>query len=272
MGKSVKILLTFFFMLGLSILAVGCIPVENKIEEYSSNKEQCSLNSKNVTQFNYKSQKYTILNETVSNECLGDWVGYFRKFAVVDEQGKVLTQENIEKATSHSLADLKKRTPKAAYIIPLLNVYTASDDTSYLIVDVNGGYHKAVLSSKSLIEDKVFDFKKESKSTSGKFLINPHNATQLLYKNMVYQVTSEVIQKDELGKFLDILAERVFFDPETNKILTKKELNKIDWLGASKNQKREDWFYVDIYEVQGVDMNEAVGVKVNNDYYIAKKQ
>lgn len=40
---------------------------KNKIEEYSSDKEQCYLNTQNVTQFSYNGNDYTILEDTVSN-------------------------------------------------------------------------------------------------------------------------------------------------------------------------------------------------------------
>ena len=63
--------------------------------------------------------------------------------------GKILLQENVEPATFQSLADLAEKAPEAAYIIPFLNVYAAPNADDYLIVDVNGGYHKAVISENS---------------------------------------------------------------------------------------------------------------------------
>ena len=84
--------------------------------------------------------------DTVSNGGLGEWIGYIRQLAAIDETGKILLQENVETVTFQSLADLAEKAPEAAYIIPFLNVYAAPNADDYLIVDVNGGYHKAVIS------------------------------------------------------------------------------------------------------------------------------
>lgn len=51
-----------------------------------------------------------------------------------------------------------------------------------------------------------------------------------------------------------------------------QELNSIDWYGENAGQGREQWFYTDVYEIYGTDKDEAVAVKVNNSYYIAKRQ
>ncbi len=69
----------------------GC-SLQDKIEEYSKDKEQCNLNTGNVTQFSYKGVSYTILEDTVTNDGLGEWVGYIRRLTAVDEAGKVLLQ------------------------------------------------------------------------------------------------------------------------------------------------------------------------------------
>ena len=99
-----------------------------------------------MTQFTYKGDSFTILDDTLSNSELGEWVGYIRKLAVIDSNGKILLQQDTEKATFKTLADIADSKPDAAYIIPFLNVYTVKDgNTQELIVDVNGGYHKAIL-------------------------------------------------------------------------------------------------------------------------------
>ena len=59
-----------------------------------------------MTQFSYKGNNYTILADTVSNGGLGEWIGYIRQLAAVDEAGKILFQENIETATFKTLGDL----------------------------------------------------------------------------------------------------------------------------------------------------------------------
>ena len=61
-----------------------------------------------------------------------------------------------------------------------------------------------------------------------------------------------MVSDDELGSYIDILAESVTFDTETKIPLSKEDLSKIDWYGTDKA--------------------EAVAVEVNNNYYIAKRQ
>lgn len=249
----------------------GC-SLQDKIKEYSSDKKQCYLNTENVTQFSYKGNDYTILADTVSNGGLGEWLGYIRQLAAIDEKGKILLQENVETATFQSLADLAEKAPEAAYIIPFLNVYAAPNADNYLIVDVNGGYHKAVISENIKDSDTIFDFKGTEKSINGSFEVNPENATQLLCGGVVYQVTADMVSDDKLGSYIDILAQNATFDTETKKPLSKEDLSSIDWYGENNGQGREQWIYTDIYEVYGIDKSEAVAVKVNNQYYIAKRQ
>ena len=49
-------------------------------------------------------------------------------------------------------------------------------------------------------------------------------------------------------------------------------MNQIDWTGNSSEQTRESWFYVDVYEISDTDPADAVAVKVNNQYHIARAQ
>lgn len=49
-------------------------------------------------------------------------------------------------------------------------------------------------------------------------------------------------------------------------------MNQIDWTGSSSEQTRESWFYVDVYEISDTDPADAVAVKVNNQYHIARAQ
>lgn len=268
MSKKTWITIGAFLMLTLSVLLTGCTSFQQKIEEYSADKEQCFLNTENVTQFTYKSQSYTILEDTVSNDSLGEWIGYIRELTAVDENGKILVQENIEKTSFKSLADLTEKAPNAAYIIPFLNIYAAPNDTTYLIVDVNGGYHKAILSDAVTDEFTVFNYKNTNQKETGNFEINPNNATQLIRNNITYQVTSDIVSKDELGNYIDIIAQNITFDADTKKPLSKDELNDIDWSGGN-HQTRENWVYIDVYEVVGKDASETVAVKVNNQYHLA---
>lgn len=270
MNRKMRIL-PRIFLCTLCVLLSGCAPLQEKIREYSRDKEQCSLNVENVAQFICKSENYTILEETVAKENLGNWIGCIRKLATVDDSGKILTQEDLEQTDIQTLTYLAGSVPENVFMVSFLNVYASPDKENCLFVDVNGGYHKAVLSKNVTEKDEIFDFKAAAQMVSGGFKINPEDATQLIHDGAVYQVTSEIISNEELGNYLDILSENVTFDVDTKKALSKEELKKIDWYGTEKKQ-REKWIYTDIYEIFGRDPQEAIAVKVNNQYHIAEKQ
>lgn len=83
---------------------------------------------------------------------------------------------------------------------------------------------------------------------------------------------SDTVSNNELGSYIDIIAENVVFDAETKIPLSKEELSKIDWHGENAGQQREQWFYTDVYEIYGTEKTEAVAVQINDCYYIAKRQ
>lgn len=248
----------------------GC-SFQDKVNEYSKDKEECLLNTENVTQFTYKGDSYTILEETVPNSGLGAWVGYIRKLTVIDEDGKILQQENTEAADISFLKNIADSDDGAAYIIPFLNVYAAPNDDTFLNVDARGEYHKAVLSRDVTEEQKVFSYRAGGEAEGGGFELNPQNATQLIRDNIIYQVTSQQVSEAELGNFLDMIAKRVTFDVETKLPLSEEELKKIDWSGTESGE-REDRMYQAVYEISGVDSSEAVAVEADGNYYRAEAQ
>ena len=75
--------IVFLFAFVLCFSLAGCT-LQDRIEEYSSGKEQCYLNTENVTRFSYKGNDYTILADTVSNGGLGEWIGYIRQLAAIN--------------------------------------------------------------------------------------------------------------------------------------------------------------------------------------------
>lgn len=261
-----------FLIVCLCCVMTGCSALSNGIREYSSDKVQCYLVNEDVTQFIYKGESYTILNNTVSNDGLGEWIGYIRQLAAVDESGTVLVHEAIETASFKTLSDLADKAPDARYIIPFLNVYAVPNNASYLIVDVNGGYHEAEPSNQITAEDEIFDFKTAAENAGASYAVNPQNAMQLICGDRTYQVTEEIVPAEHLGVYLDILNETVTFDADSKRPLSKNELNEIDWTGTSSGQQRKRWLYMDVYEISGTDTSDAVVVKVNNQYHIARVQ
>ncbi len=257
---------TIFFLMMFCITLTGCGIIQDKIEENFSDKEECVLNTDNVTQFTFMSDSYTILEDTYYNESIGEWVGYIRKVAAVNEDGKILEQNDMDK----SIFDFREGIDDNAIVISFLNVYTASDDSDYLIVDVNNDHHKAIPTEKITTQDTIFDFTSlKQDSLSNQFKINPDNATQLICDGVIYQVTSETVSDSELGNYLTVIAEQITFDSDTKKSLSTDELNSIDWFGEN-SQKRDSWFYKDIYEISGISVTDAVAVNINYKYYKAE--
>lgn len=272
MIKKTSLLLSILLL--ISLFATGCSVFEAGVKEYSKDKEECVLNTDNITQFTYKGENYTILENTLSNAELGEWVGYIRKLAVVDSEGKILLQQDTEKATFKSLADIADSEPKAAYIVPFLNVYIIKDgDKQGLIVDANGGYHKAIPTSSVQDTDDIFHYEQQAETTGGEFTVNPQNCTQLLCGDKVYQITEEVIPYEKVGEYLDVIAESYTFDDNTKLKIPKKDLLKIDWFGTGEHsQKREQWSLGDICEISGVDVSDSVAIEINSEYRVAKCQ
>ena len=97
-----------------------------------------------------------------------DWI-YPAASAIKTKTGKYYCKKMLKQLTFQSLADLAEKAPEAAYIIPFLNVYAAPNADDYLIVDVNGGYHKAILSENIKDSDTIFDFKGTEKPINGSF-------------------------------------------------------------------------------------------------------
>ncbi len=165
MSKTLKFIGKIIFMVCFCCVMCGCSILQNEIREYSGGKEQCYLVSEDVTQFTYKGEKFTILNTTVSNDELGEWIGYIRQLAAVNDAGTVWVQEMIETTSFRTLYDLSDKAPDARYIIPFLNVYASPNSVSQLIVNINGGYHEAIPSNQLTAEDEVFDFKTAAENT-----------------------------------------------------------------------------------------------------------
>lgn len=250
------------------MLITGCSTIEKEINEYSKDKEKCELNQNDITHFTCKNNEYVILDDTVTNEELGNWIGYFRCYAIVDSEGKLIMKQDMDSSIK-DLVDSKKNSPSAEYMIPYLNVYEYSSDTDSLVVDVNGSYHLAIRTIAYVNNQMVFNFKTPDQSVSNEFIINEDNVTQLINGSRVYQITDEIVDESRLGKYMNIIAENITFDTDTNKALSRKELLKIDVFGTH-HQNRESWMYGEIHAIEGTDVNEAVAVEINNEYRMAE--
>lgn len=76
----------------------------------------------------------------------------------------------------------------------------------------------------------------------------------------------------ELGSRIDLLAKNVVFDAETKIPLSEEELREIDWYGETFGRHREQWVYKDVYEINRTERTEAVAVRINGVFYVAKRQ
>lgn len=267
------LLISVILLIGVGM--TGCSVLEKGMEEYCKDKDECVLNTDNVTQFSYRGDSYTILDDMLSNSELGDWVGYIRKLVVTDSNGKILLQQDTEKATFKTLADIIDSEPEAAYIIPFLNVYTVKDgNLQVLIVDVNGGYHKAIRSTSISDSDDIFHYDNQQTETEGgEFTVNPKDCTQLICGDKVYQITEETITNEYVGEYLDIIAEAYTFDTDTKLKVPKEDLYRIDWFGTGEDTREyEQWTLGEICKISGVDIADSVAVEVNTEYRLAKGQ
>lgn len=275
-NKTLAFILSAVLLTGLlSSLLSGCSVISQKIEQYSSGKEECSLNTDNVAQFTYKEKYYTILEDTVSKEEIGSWVGYIRKLAVLDANGKILLQQDTEKTTLKSLADIADTQPDAAYMIPFFNVYACTDEmVPELIVNANGEYHKAIPSDSVTDSDDIFRYdRQQAVASDGDFSVNPQDCTQLIRADQVYQITDETVPDEQVGEYLDVIAKSIIFDKDTKQEIPEKDLEAMDWDGNGlSTQKRENWFYGEVHAIQNTDASDSVAVEINSEYRIATCQ
>ncbi|WP_099203873.1 NisI/SpaI family lantibiotic immunity lipoprotein [Scatolibacter rhodanostii] len=268
---------TFTLILSAILLMVffsGCSSLNQKIEEYSKDKEQAYLNSDVATQFIYKETNYTILNDTVAEENLGNWVGYIRKFAVIDKDGKMLLQQDIKETTFETLDDIADDYPEASSILSFLNIYEAKESIeTQLVVNVNDKFYKAIQTNLKNDSDQIFDYRQNpDKGSSESFTVNSENSTQLISGENIYQITDQMIPEEDIGEYLDVIAQSIVFDGETKLKISKEDLSKLDWDGKnSEAKKRENWFYGEVHAVQDTDVSESIAVEINFEYRLATR-
>ena len=67
MNKNKKIIILLLFTFIVCVALAGCT-LQDRIEEYSSDKDQCYLNTENVTRFSYKGPFWQIPYQMVGLE------------------------------------------------------------------------------------------------------------------------------------------------------------------------------------------------------------
>ena len=95
----------------------------------------------------------------------------------------------------------------------------------------------------------------------------------MLCGDKVYQITDETVPDENIGEYIDIIAESYTFIVKQNYKFPKR--NYIILIGAEReksSQKREQWTIGGIYEILDKDRTDSVAVEVNSQYRVAKCQ
>ncbi|WP_326513424.1 NisI/SpaI family lantibiotic immunity lipoprotein [Clostridium intestinale] len=131
---------SIFLLLIISLSISECSFLENQMFFRRSNREYCIINEKDARIFSYKSKDYIILEDLISKDMLGNWVGYIQKVALLNDQYSLLELREL-KSTNNFIDNSPDET---AYVIQYFNIYESNSDNQELIVKVNDGFHKAI--------------------------------------------------------------------------------------------------------------------------------
>lgn len=206
-------------------------------------KEKCSIHVSDKITITYDSNEYVMLKDRVSEDNVGEWVGYVSK--------------NISGAMFST-------------------VYLDKSDEDMINVAVDNCFYKAVKADKlednqvamRLEDGEIFD--KEETVLFEEPEINPENATQLVCNGRVYQVTDEVLSRECLDKYIAGISKYIVFDTDTKKVLSQEKYAQIDWHGTkTQGESRTVWVYTDVYEIKDSE-EDSIAVKINGEYYSAE--
>ncbi|WP_347005507.1 NisI/SpaI family lantibiotic immunity lipoprotein [Coprococcus comes] len=116
----IKRVILVFCMISIMIIGSGCAAKKTVLE--NQGKTECYLDEKDATKFIYNGQQYTILNNTVDKNSLGDWIGFIQKYVALDENYNILKKCDMGVNVVGDLSDLIDHTDGTAYYVPYLNV------------------------------------------------------------------------------------------------------------------------------------------------------
>ena len=230
-------------LLGVLLFA-GCQTKENQLLSIQEKGEACEVDVGEEIKICYSGEWYTVLSESVSQEDVGSLVGYVRKLFDVGN-GRTIS---------------------------ILNIYTTAEE-GVLLADIDGVFRKAVRTPEEV--DGILQVADLRGGTEEEetFVVNLENATQILGSHGIYQITEETVSGDLLGNYLACIGTQVTFDMQTGKAIPKETLKKIDWTGDGEaKQKRADWTYTNVYEIQGEDTASKIAVEINSEYRMAELQ
>lgn len=219
-----------------SLLLFGC----SAEEDFYIGKEECELKVSDKVTIVYKDNEYVVLSEKVPKENVGTWVGYINK----NVSGAMFSTVYLDKEGDE-----------------MINV--AIDDCFYRAVEEDG-----LETEQKLLQ--LSDFEGDETGIIKFLSVNPDDATQLIGNDKIYQVTDEVVLREEVEGYQTSISAYVIFDTNTKKIIEKAEYTKIDWTGEEfKNENRTVWVYKDVFRIKNSDW-EKIAVNVNGEYHVAK--
>ena len=238
----------------------GCSPMSVLKDEVSSRKKDriyCKLNTHDATKFTYGDTEYIILEEKTQRTSIGSWIGYIQKFALLDSQYGVLDLRDIELKAS-IFQNLPEETE---YIVQFFNIYTFSENSDTLVIDVDGGFHKAVPVDQSKDKTAIV-FQKVDTDDETSLSVNPDNCTQLIYNGKTYQITDEELEESKLDNFIGFLGVQRVYDQNTGKEIPKNQLDDVEIIpGELSEQQRVRWDYGLVYTVQ--NDSKCISVEIN---------
>ncbi len=183
--------------------------------------------------------EYTVLEEEVEAEQIGELTGYIYK----NINGLIFS-----------------------------TVYMDEENTDEIQVAIDDSFYKAVKTE--LLSEEQVPLALPTEETEELFpkqlTVNEENATQLIGDGVIYQVTAETVDKESVGSYLTSISTSVVFDNTTKEVLPNEEYIKIDWSGETSNAKsRTLWIYTHAYKVKGQDYK-TIAVNINGEYYEAE--
>lgn len=277
MKRVIKLGITVAAAAVLCISAAGCGLLKEAVIRNREGKEQCAVNQKDASSFYMGNAEYTILEDTVAREQLGDWIGYFQKYVYLNDKNEVMMEKEIEESLTdrEDLSELSKDLPQDAdCVITFMNVFQMKDSQidDIVVVDVDDGFHMAVKNPDDNQKSKIISFHREKDEGAVKWNVNTKNCRELVNGKRIYEITDIQAPDAEDGKYLGKLGDHYLFDDNNGRVIPKEELMEIEPVpGRLSSQQRMDWYYGEIHSLPGVREEDAVAVKINDRFLKAER-
>lgn len=251
--------------LALGALA-GCSALREAADRAVEGKAACALDGADPSRFTCDGRRYAILADTVSDGARGERMGSLHAIVALDEDGAAVGSVDAL-AGLDDLASLAEKAPEAVATASFMNVFASRLDANALIVEVDGENHPALPCESLPTGAKTLDLShRGADAEPGAFSVDPQNAARLIAGDAVYEVGDEPLDEQQLGRFLDPLAQSVTFDADTLRPLSRDELGALDWNGERANERRETRTYLGVWTIDGTPANQAVAVQVDDEY------